>query len=412
MNAARSPVPVPVDILVRPGPALLQGIEDGPWLAAHRERYGALPRLGLDELTALVGDVGLRGRGGAAFPFATKLAAAAAGRRPVVVVNLAEGEPASGKDMALALTRPHLVLDGAYAAAAALGARELHVVLPGDRPVAAERMRAALRERPERPERLRVQEHTASPRFVSGQARAVVELLEGRENLPVTAWQPEAAAGLRGRPTLLSNAETWAHVGLLVLRGAADYRRLGTTGEPGTTLLTVTAQGSVPQVHEVELGSPLRDVLPDDDGSPGIVGGFHGSWATAETLSRARVSVPGLQALGIPLGAGVVLLPGPGSCPLQLTSRIVDHLAGQSAGRCGPCLNGLPALAGALRGVLHGTESPARVEQLCGLVVRRGACAHPDGTARLVRSMLLTFPDEIAAHARGGCATRPVEVAS
>ncbi|MDP2774732.1 MAG: hypothetical protein Q8O61_14360, partial [Nocardioides sp.] len=333
MNAARSPVPVPDEVLVRPGPALLRGIEDGPSLAAHRERYGALPRLGLVELEAVVADVGLRGRGGAAFPFATKLAAAAAGRRPVVVVNLAEGEPASSKDTALALTRPHLVLDGAYAAAAALGSRELHVVLPGDRPVAAQRMRDALRERPER---LRVHEHTASPRFVAGQARAVVELLEGRANLPVTAWRPEAVSGVRGRPTLLSNAETWAHVGLLVLRGAAAYRLLGTADEPGTTLLTVTAPGAVPQVHEVELGSRLRDVLPPDDGSPAIVGGFHGSWATAETLSAARVSVPGLQALGIPLGAGVLLLPGPGACPLQLTSRIVDHLAGQSAGRCGP----------------------------------------------------------------------------
>lgn len=403
MNAARSPVPVPEHVVVHPGPALLRGIEDGPSLAAHRARYGALPRLGVTELTALVGEVGLRGRGGAAFPFTTKLAAAAAGRHPVVVVNLAEGEPASSKDMALALTRPHLVLDGACAAAAALGARELHVVLPGERPAAAESMRAALRERPKR---LRVHEHVASSRFVAGQARAVVELLESRPNLPVTAWRPEAVSGVGGRPTLLSNAETWAQVGLLVLGGHTTYRRLGTSAEPGTTLLTVTAQGALPQVHEVELGSLLRDVLPADNGSPGIVGGFHGSWASAETLSHARVSVPGLQALGVPLGAGVVLLPGLGTCPLLFTSRIVDHLAGQSAGRCGPCLNGLPALAAALRGVAFGAEDTTRVEQLCGLVVRRGACAHPDGTARLVRSLLLTFPEELAAHARGGCATR------
>jgi NADH:ubiquinone oxidoreductase subunit F (NADH-binding) len=81
----------------------------------------------------------------------------------------------------------------------------------------------------------------------------------------------------------------------------------------------------------------------------------------------------------------------------------VDYLAGQSAGRCGPCLNGLPALAAAVRAVLDGRGGPERVEQLSRLVVRRGACAHPDGTVRLVRSVFAALPEEIDAHANGGC---------
>ena len=73
MTGPASPVPVPHEVWIHDGPALLEGVDDGPSLVAHRERYRALPDLGLPELQHLVGRVGLRGRGGAAFPFATKL---------------------------------------------------------------------------------------------------------------------------------------------------------------------------------------------------------------------------------------------------------------------------------------------------------------------------------------------------
>ncbi|HWJ82972.1 MAG TPA: NADH-ubiquinone oxidoreductase-F iron-sulfur binding region domain-containing protein [Nocardioides sp.] len=398
--SAPSPVPVPDRVRIHPGPALLAGIGDGPTLAAHRQRHGPLPQVGLDGLVGLVDAIGLRGRGGAAFPFATKLRAAA-GRRPVVVVNLSEGEPASAKDTALALSRPHLVLDGAVVTARALGAREVHLVLPGDRPATAHQVRLAVAERRDR---VRFRLHAAEPRFVAGQARAVVELMAGRPNLPVTAWAPEAVAGHQGRPTLLSNAETWAHVGLLVLAGEAAYRLHGTPDEPGTALLTVTRRGFEPEVVEAPYGARLREVLPAwAVGSPALVGGFHGAWATRETLWGARVSVPGMAAAGMPLGAGVVHVPDPGTCPVAFTSAVVDYLAGQSAGRCGPCLNGLPALAGAVRAMAHGRDSAARIDELSRLVERRGACAHPDGTVRLVRSLFAALPEEVDAHRRGTC---------
>lgn len=396
-----SPVPFPRDVRIHRGPALLAGVGDEPSLSAHRTRYGTLPSPHLSELFEMLTRLGIRGRGGAAFPFATKLQAASRGRRPVVVVNLSEGEPASSKDSSLAEVSPHLVLDGAVATATALGTRDVHVVLPAHRLAAAHSMRAAVEERTDR---IRFTLHQADPRFVSGQARAVIELLAGRENLPVTAWTPEAVAGLRGRPTLLSNAETWAHVGLVVLRGSEQYARLGTRAEPGTTLLTVTVPGCDPEVHEVAFGSRLNDVLPvESRRSPALVGGFHGSWASGPTLYAARVSVPGMRALGAPLGAGVILAPGPDTCALTFTSLVVDHLAAESSGRCGPCFNGLPALAEALRRVRDGTGGAAEVGRLADMVAGRGACAHPDGTVRLVRSLFAVIPDELEAHGEGAC---------
>lgn len=398
--AGASPVPVPTEVTVEPGPALLAGIDAGPSLAAHRDQYGEVPRLARAALQSSVERVRLRGRGGAAFPFATKMGALGRGR-PVVVVNLSEGECASSKDAALALTRPHLVLDGAVAAAYALSAREVHVVVPGERPAAAASVRRAVAERRDK---VRIRTHTAEQRFVAGQARAVLELLAGRPNLPTTSWAPEAVSGHKGRPTLLSNGETWARLGLLVLRGENEFAALGTAEEPGATLLTFSSPDSVPVVREAEYGERIRDLLPPERlGQPALIGGFHGAWATYDTLANARVSVDGMKALGTPLGAGVVCSLPEGDCPVVMTSRIVDYLAGESAGRCGPCFNGLPALAEALRAVVVGRDGATRVQQLSDLVVRRGACAHPDGTVRLVKSMLSTFAVEVAAHAEGSC---------
>ena len=112
-----------------------------------------------------------------------------------------------------------------------------------------------------RDRRVRLVRHVASPRFVAGQARAVLELMAGRPNLPVTAWSPEAVAGHRSRPTLLSNAETWAHVGRLLHAGppsrARHRRRAG--DDPAHPAAAGRARVAV---REVEYGTPLRVRAP------------------------------------------------------------------------------------------------------------------------------------------------------
>jgi NADH:ubiquinone oxidoreductase subunit F (NADH-binding) len=272
----------------------------------------------------------------------------------------------------------------------------VHVVLPGDRPRTRAAVESAIAERHDRG--LRLVRHVASPRFVAGQARAVLELMAGRPNLPVTAWSPEAVAGHRSRPTLLSNAETWAHVGRLLHTGAPHG--LGTEDEPGTTLLTVRVDGTV-SVCEVEYGRTLADLLPGDVDRPVLLGGFHGTWVRPRDLRDIRVSVPGLREAGYALGAGLVMAVE--GCPVTWTERLVAYLAGQSAGRCGPCRHGLPALALALDSLEDGSGT-GRLHELARLVERRGACAHPDGTVRLVRSLLAAYPDEVDRHVAGHCA--------
>jgi len=139
------------------------------------------------------------------------------------------------------------------------------------------------------------------------------------------------------------------------------------------------------------------------------VGGYHGAWTTREQLGRLVLDREEMKAAGVPLGAGTVLPLGRGECPVSMTARITAYLASQSAGRCGPCLNGLPALAAAVAAVARGAGSCDRLEQLRLLVTGRGACAHPDGTARLVASLMTRFPDELEGHASGSGCLHPVD---
>jgi len=390
-------------VQVRRGGVLLADAGADPSLHAHRRRLGALQHPDLATLATWCGSVDLRGRGGAAFPFATKLTTAAR-RRALVVVNASEGEPASHKDAALLALAPHLVLDGAAVTAGALGTTEVHVVVPGKRPDLQAVLRSAIQERQRSGEAVRWRVHRADEAFVAGQARAVIELIGGRDNRPVTAWQPEAVAGHRGRPTLLSNAETFAQVASLARVGPAAYGRVGQGGERGTTLLTLNGDGAHPTVLEVPFGTPLVDVLPDEAmGRPVLVGGYHGTWVGPQDVVGLTVSRAAMTDVGARLGAGVVLPLATDGCPLPRTAQIVSYLAGQSAGRCGPCRNGLPALAHEVGALVTGTGDVARVGELVGLVVGRGACAHPDGTAQLVQTLLLRFPAELGAHEQGRC---------
>ncbi|HTY73119.1 MAG TPA: NADH-ubiquinone oxidoreductase-F iron-sulfur binding region domain-containing protein [Actinomycetes bacterium] len=383
-----------------------------PDLATHRATFGELPWQGRRRLVSEVEASGLLGRGGAGFPAWRKMVASAAGGDAVVIANAAEGEPASAKDATLLSVSPHLVLDGLQLAAEAVGAKEAHLyVRPGRGEHAA---RTALAERRGR-DRVEVTVTRASGHFLDGEETAVISALEGRVALPRDKRIPAPVSGMRGRPTLLHNVETLAHVALIARGGSAWFRTAGTAEEPGTFLATVSGDVASPGVVEAGYGVPLADLFaavggPSADLQAVLIGGYHGAWvplADADDAARIAVSRAGLAPYGATPGAGVVVALRSGACALAATSKVLTYLAGQSARQCGPCLNGLPALAenfAALAGGRAPRNCAQRVERLSELVERRGACHHPDGTARLARSALRAFEEDVRAHLSGRCA--------
>lgn len=387
---------------------LLAGLDrfDRLDLARHREVHGPYPTGTRAELERLTSAVGLRGRGGAGFPVARKLAALPS-RVHAVVVNGSESEPASLKDRALLTGVPHLVLDGAAAVATAVGARR--VVIAVHDAVAAASVRAALAERDDLPRAEVVQ--TAGG-FVGGEARALLRGLSGGPAVPQGRRVLPSEQGLDGRPTFLSNAETFAQLAILVRYGARRYSETGLPDEPGTQLLTVGGAVEGPGVLEVPNGVPLDVVLRSAGAVPGgvLLGGYHGRWLPDGQDLGSRYRQPGVQTnQDLPLsrttGSGIVLALGRETCALGEVQRVAAWLAAESAGQCGPCVFGLPAIAADLAALVRGEQSDA--PRHLGLVSGRGACAHPDGAVRFVTSALEAFADEVALHRRGGCG-RPV----
>jgi NADH:ubiquinone oxidoreductase subunit F (NADH-binding) len=382
-------------------------------LQAHLARYGAVPYRG--ETGVLIRDVeasGLTGRGGAAFPVHRKLAvvARAKGARKVVVANGSESEPASRKDELLLRLAPHLVLDGLQLAAEATGATEAHLYLhtaPGPQ------ILRALAERSSRGlDGLAVTVTQAPPRFLAGQETALVNRLGGGPALPTFQPPRVSERGLGGAPTLVQNVETLAHLALIARYGPRWFRAVGTQEEPGSMLTTVyrpaSGQQSRTEIHEVAPGTPLRALLGDGPETQAwLVGGYHGAWLPLPEAAGVTLDRASLRRFGAAPGAGVLAALPADRCGLTETARIVGYLAAESAGQCGPCLNGLPRIAAAmaeLAGAGHRQQVRADLERWSRLVIGRGACSHPDGTVRFVRSALRVFAPEIDRHGRGQCA--------
>jgi NADH:ubiquinone oxidoreductase subunit F (NADH-binding) len=399
-------------------PRLLAGLDGGGRavsLDEHMNQWGRPPASMSASFIDELDRSGLRGHGGAWFPVGAKWRSIRRSitKRPIIVANGAEGEPASGKDRLLVHQLPHLVLDGAVMAAAALGASRVIVHVPGPAIPTVERSIEERRRFGMDSVDFEVVE--APDRFLAGQESAAINTINNRNPArpSFTGLTTVRESGVGGRPTLVQNVESLAHVALIARFGADWFRRAGTPESPGTALLTVTGRWAEPRIIEIPLGMPLGHALglrqEDARGIQGVLlGGYGGGWLTGAAALNMPLTEDEARRHGSSIGAGVVALLPSGICPLSEVSRVVTYLEGQGAGQCGPCVNGLAGLDLVMEKLafrpssLHGGVST--IPGLCDLVEGRGACRHPDGVARFIRSALRVFADHVELHlSRGAC---------
>jgi NADH:ubiquinone oxidoreductase subunit F (NADH-binding) len=398
-------------------PRLLAGLDRAGAtmsLAAHEAAHGRLPRLSAQALIEGVELSGLRGRGGADFPTARKLRAVAGRRRvSAVVVNGSETEPASAKDRLLLTRLPHLVLDGAELAASAVGAREVIVKVGQNAVAALSALEGAISER--REDTVPIQLVAAPEGYVAGEESAVMQFLNGGRSVPTFVPPRPFERGYAGRPTLVQNPETLAQIALVARFGPEWYRELGTTADPGSALVTIAGAVSAPGVYELAFGTPMSDLIDAAGGATEplqalLVGGYFGTWVEAAPAMRLRLAREDLRSVGCTLGSGVLIALGQSACGLHESARVIEYLAAESAGQCGPCLYGLRAVADSVAALANGIARERehdRVLRWSSEIRGRGACHHPDGAVRFVESAMRVFGWQIEDHRSGRCRAAP-----
>jgi NADH:ubiquinone oxidoreductase subunit F (NADH-binding) len=380
-------------------------------IGSHLTRLGPLSRCSPDDLRAEITDACLLGRGGAGFPLGRKLEMAAGARgHPLVVVNGSEGEPASRKDQELLELRPHLVLDGAVAAAIAVGGDEIVIGAHRGRD-AWDAVAAAIAERAA--DGIRCHMVDLPPTYLAGESSALVSFVNGGAPLPRSRGAPAALQGIAGRPTVLSNVETFAHLALIARLGPAWFCQAGSRDSPGSTLVTVNGDvrwpGKVLEVlRPVTIGELVEPFLPEGSRPRAVlVGGYAGTWVEWVDARSLPLDRGKLSEVGAPLGCGVLCVLGSQRCGLAETLRLLEWFAAGSAGQCGPCALGLPQLAAELNELVASRPDRRvrrRLNELASSIAGRGGCHFPDGAVHLVESALQTFGAEVSSHrSRRGC---------
>ena len=392
-------MPVAVGARLLAGKSFASGTET---LDEHVRRLGQRPRGSPGVLDALARS-GLRGRGGAWFPTNRKWTAVSRASRgnAVVVINGSEGEPLSSKDRVLLTHRPHLVFDGAAIAAETLGATDVVLYLSRGFELTERAVDQALRERSDAP---RVRIVRTAHRYIAGESSALINRVSGGSSKPRFTLVRTAEKGVDDRPTLVQNAETLAHVAMIARYGPDWFRELGTEGAPGTMLMTFCGNVRRPGVYEVAVGARLGTVAEQIGGAleptaGALLGGYFGAWLHGSALPELALDPDAVR-----LGCGVVALLPRAGCGIVESTRILAYLSAESAGQCGPCVNGLHALTEAMSRVASSQPGPVDIERVrrwIAMVKDRGACHHPDGAVGQLSSALTAFGDHLPSHLAG-----------
>jgi len=311
------------------------------------------------------------------------------------------------------------VLDGLTLAAFAVGAAEAYLAVHGSDARLGSSLEAAVEARfVAGIDPVPIEVVSIGPWYVASEQTAIVQYINGGPGLPTFAPPRTHERGVAGRPTAVNNVETLAHIALIARFGHTWFRKAGTPSAPGTALVTVSGAVCRPGVYEIELGTPIGDVLmlaggPAERPQAVLVGGYFGTWLPAEVAWDVPMSQPGLRSVGGAMGAGILVVLPESSCGLAETARITRYLADETAGQCGPCMFGLPALADALTDLAYRGDrgdGADRIASLIPLIEGRGACRHPDGATQLAASALTAFCHDVRWHDEcGAChgARRP-----
>ncbi len=377
---------------------------------------------------------GLRGRGGGGFPTGRKWQSVrdgAGGDRTFVVANGAEGEPATFKDRAIIRANPYAVVEGVAVAAFAVGAERAFIGIKERFAPECRRLAAAVDEMTAagRAGDVPIQVVLGPDAYLFGEETGLLQVIEGEAPLPrivppyieglfatvpSSGWSAPpgevATEFATSNPTVVNNVETLAMAAQVLARGPEWHRSLGTPRSPGVVVATVVGDVVRPGVAEIELGTPLGEVIDRVGGglAPGravkaVLSGAANPVLTADQLGTP-CSYEGMEAAGSGLGAAGFLVLDDTASMVEVARTVARFLYVESCGQCPACKLGCGAVSEGLDLVATGAGTLDDVEAIAyrlRTVTDGNRCYLPVQAQRVVGSILTTFGDEFNAALAG-----------
>ena len=330
---------------------------------------------------------GLRGRGGAGFPAATKWSFLAPDSFPrYVVVNADEGEPSTFKDRMLVELDPHALIEGIAIAAFAVSCHLAFVYLRGEFALGYERLNEAIADAKTKGFLgtniqgsgfdLEIVIHRGAGAYICGEESALIESLEGERGMPRIKPPFPAVEGLYAKPTVVNNVETLATLPHIIAMGGERYAELGVNKSTGTRIFSLSGHVKRPGNYEVELGITFRDLIFSPElggGTPSgrpvkffIPGGASSQWLTGSGVHLdAPLDMDFVQeTFGVMLGSGAVMVYDDTVNPVLIAWRLAKFFAHESCGKCTPCREGAGWIEKVLYRISHGEGRPNDLDLL------------------------------------------------
>ncbi len=375
-----------------------------------------------EEIIEAVDRAGLRGRGGAGFPTASKWRscrrAAARDGIKYVLCNADEGDPGAYMDRSLLEGNPHAVIEGMVIGARAIGANQGYVYVRHEYPLTLENLLVALDQARElgllgvnilhSGFDFDIKVSVGGGAFVCGESTALMASIEGRIGEPRVKHIHTAQRGLYNRPTNLNNVETWANVPLIINRGAEDYASVGTETSTGTKIFSLVGKINNTGLVEVPMGTTLREIVYDIGGGiPGgkafkaVQTGGPSGGCIPEHLLDTPVDFDALYEVGSMMGSGGMIVMDEDTCMVDIARYFLDFLCEESCGKCVPCREGLKQMQHIITAITKGESSLEKLEllkELAWVVQETSLCGLGQTAPNPVLSTLRYFEEEYREH--------------
>jgi len=412
--------PLTQNIRPNEAPLNLRGYEKAGGYQAVRK---ALRSMQPQEVTSIVKDADLRGRGGAGFPTAMKWGFVPMGddapRTKYLVVNADEMEPATFKDRYLLEGDPHQLIEGVIVSAYAVQATRAFVFLRWAYRRMAELLQEAIAEAHQAGYlgedilgtgfSLDIHLHISAGRYICGEESALLNALEGRRATPRSRPPFPPVVGAWGKPTVVNNAETICNVPHIINNGAGWFRGLSQTENGGTKIFGVSGKVRKPGAWELPMGTTIREILEGHAGGlqegltfRGVLPGGGSTDFLVEEHLDLMMDYDVIQKAGSRMGTGTMLVLDDRTCPVGLVHNLESFFAQESCGWCTPCREGLPWVARILRALENGEGRPEDMDRLRDhthlLGMGNTYCALAPGAMEPLQSALKHFGDDFLRH--------------